>query len=79
MHPETAHGFEYDATWGTRIDGSVVKFWGTKAKARDAARSIGWPMVSIWPVWTRFQRGYALKQEHEGFLTHRGFASLLES
>ena len=77
VHPETAGGFEYDAQWGTRIDGSVIKFWGRKSDAKDAARAIGWPLVSVWPVWTRFQRGYAIKQVHEGFLTHGGYEALL--
>ena len=77
-NPETAHGLEYDSEYGTRIDGSVVKWWGTKRDAVAAARSIGWPLVSIWPVWTRFQRGYAIKQVHEGFLTRSGFTELQE-
>lgn len=80
VNPETA-----DAVWelgnggGSRIDGSVVRWWTLKGDARAAARSIGWPMKSVWAVHTRFQHGYALKQTHGGFLTRNAFAALHDS
>ena len=44
----------------TKIDGSKVRLFSTKAQAQDAARSIGWPVKCVTPVETRFQLGYAL-------------------
>lgn len=44
----------------TRIDGSKVRFFATKAQAQEAARDIGWPVSCVTQVHTRFQIGYAL-------------------
>lgn len=44
----------------TKIDGSKVRFFATKAQAQEAARSIGWPVGCITQVHTRFQIGYAI-------------------
>jgi len=44
----------------TRIEGSVTQFWATKAQAVRAAKSIGWPVSSVCPVFTRFQAGWSL-------------------
>lgn len=43
-----------------KVDGSKVRLFATKAIARDAARSIGWPVKCVTPVETRFCRNYAL-------------------
>lgn len=43
-----------------KIDGTKVRFWSSKAQAREAARSIGWPISCVCQVETRFQVGYAL-------------------
>jgi hypothetical protein len=44
----------------TKVDGSKVRLFATKAQALDAARSIGWPVKCVAPVETRFQLGFAL-------------------
>ena len=67
---------DHDVHHGFRIDGSKVQWWGTKARAREGAKAIGWPMNSIERVWTRFQCGYALHATHGGFLTREAYARL---
>lgn len=56
------------------IDGSVTKFWPTKAAACIAATSIGWPKNSAWRAHTRFQAVWALKHTHGGMLERIDFA-----
>lgn len=77
-----ASGFKplghYDLKGGYRVDGSVTEFFGSKARARAAAKSIGWPMNSISSAHTRFQMGFALRHTHGGFLTKVEFAKLSE-
>lgn len=50
----------YSVNGGFRIDGSVTQFWATKPKAIAAAKAIGWPVNSVQPVYTRFQKGWGL-------------------
>lgn len=50
----------YSLNGGFRIDGAVTQWWATKTQARAAAKAIGWPMFSVQPCYTRFQKGWAL-------------------
>lgn len=50
----------YSSNGGFRIDGAVTKFWAKKPEAVAAAKSIGWPVSSVQPVYTRFQKGWGL-------------------
>lgn len=75
--PEVAHTFGGKPGQPPLIDGGIVQWFGWKDTARAAAAAIGWPMNSVWPVMTRFQHGWALKQEHGGFLTKTAYAELL--
>jgi hypothetical protein len=74
---EVVECLEHSTRYGCRIDGSVVQWWGTKTRARDGAKAIGWPMNSVATVWTRFQCGYALAQTHGGLLTRTAYQELL--
>lgn len=66
---------------GTReggfIDGRFVKFWATKQQAVEGAKAIGWPANSVFPVSTRFQRGWALGNGCE-YMTKTSYVALYE-
>jgi hypothetical protein len=67
----------YSTRGGFRIDGTVTKFWATKQQAKDAARSIGWPVKSVQPVHTRFQNGWGLGWGvRTGLVTHEEWSDL---
>lgn len=68
----------YSAKGGFRIDGSVTKFWASKAQAVAAAKSIGWPVNSVQPCYTRFQMGYGLGWgvTKPGLVSHQEWAEL---
>jgi hypothetical protein len=76
--PETTQPTERDR-YGYRIDGALVQFWGSKARAVAGAKAIGWPASSLTKVQTRFQLGYALAQTGGGLLTREAYALLLEA
>lgn len=44
----------------TKVDGSKVRLFATRKAAQDGARAIGWPVLCVVPVHTRFQEGWAL-------------------
>lgn len=45
---------------GSRVDGNIVRIFGTKKAAQDGARAIGWPVGCVSKVHTRFQLCWAL-------------------
>lgn len=60
-----------------RIDGSKVRFWALKRDAKEAARTLGWPVNRVVAVHTRFCAGWALAGgPDQGLLTREGFAYL---
>lgn len=61
-----------------KIDGHKVRFWGWKTQANAAAKAIGWPLTHVVPVYTRFQRGFAIADTRFGALSHKGYADLLQ-
>lgn len=44
----------------TKVDGSKVRLFGTRAAAVAGAKSIGWPAGCVTPVETRFCLAWAL-------------------
>lgn len=67
---------KYDSSKGYKIDGHVVRWWGSKAEAKKAARAIGWPVNSLEKVHTRFQSGWAIGDTRFGLLTREGYGKL---
>jgi hypothetical protein len=74
--PEVAYGTWGEPGGGTRIDGSAIHWRARRSDAVADARSIGWPVNSVWPVHTRFQDGYAIGQTFGGYLTRAAFTAL---
>ena len=69
--------FGHSDSHGWKIDGSKVRFWATKRQAMAAARAIGWPLDSVTPVWTRFQKGWAIADGRFGFVSRSSYERLL--
>lgn len=51
---------------GQRVDGNIVRIFGTKKAAQDGARAIGWPIKCVFKVHTRFQLAWALGLGNDG-------------
>lgn len=66
----------YSLSAGTRIDGNITQFWGTKAKAVAAAKKLAWPVGSVVPCYTRFQKGFGLRTTFDGLMTRTEFERL---
>ena len=62
---------------GYKIDGHKVMFWATKAAAKAAASSLGWPLDSVTKVHTRFQVGWALADGRFGLVSREWLAKNL--
>jgi len=56
------------------IDGSKVQFWPLKRDAVAAAKLIGWRSTDVGQVWTRFQLGYAIRDNDGQWMTKERFA-----
>lgn len=62
---------------GQRVDGNIVRIFGTKKSAQDGARAIGWPIKCVTKVHTRFQLAWALGQGIEpGYLSRDRYGEL---
>lgn len=68
----------YSTKGGFQIDGSLVKWWATKPQAIAGAKAIGWPVLSVTTVHTRFQIGYALLGTFGGLVSKGAYARLLD-
>lgn len=62
---------------GVRVDGNIVRLWGTKKAAEEGARMIGWPVKSVSKVHTRFAVQWALNCGIEGgYLSRERYGEL---
>lgn len=57
-----------------QIDGSKIQFWALKRDAVAAAKSIGWLAKDVGQVWTRFQVGYAIRDNDGQWMTKERFS-----